>query len=135
MRRLQFFALVLACAAAACSSDTPTTPTTTTTVTVTDTFAGSLNRNGGSSYSFVTGASGNIQASLSTLTPDAALIVGLSLGTWNGSSCQVVIANDKAVQGTIIYGSASGAGTLCVRIYDTGNIVVPSTYQIQVTHP
>lgn len=135
MSRLTFLAMVLAVGAPACSSDTPTTPTTTTPVTVTDTFAGTLNQNGAASYSFTTAASGNVTAALSSLAPDSSLIVGLSLGTWNGSSCQIVLANDKATQSAVIIGTASAAGSLCVRVYDVGNVVGPATYEIQVNHP
>ena len=121
--------------AAACGDDTPTTPTPTTPVTVTDTFAGSLNRNGAASYSFATAASGNITASITSLAPDSTLIVGLSLGTWNGTSCQIVLANDKASQSSLLIGTASAAGNLCVRVYDVGNVTDPITYELQVNHP
>lgn len=125
----------IALATAACSSDTPTTLTTPTPVTVTDTFSGALGRNGGTSYTFLTASSGSIVASLVTLAPDSALVVGMSLGTWNGSSCQIVLANDKATQASTVLATASGSGSLCVRIYDVGNIVSPVTYEIQVNHP
>jgi hypothetical protein len=136
MNRATFLAaIVLAVSAAACGDDTPATPTPTTPLTVTDTFAGTLNPNGAASYSFTTAASGNVTATLATLGPDSTLIVGLSLGTWNGTSCQIVLANDKATQASVIVGAASGAGNLCVRVYDVGNVVSPATYEVQVNHP
>ena len=135
MSRFQFVAVALALSAAACGSDTPTTPTVTSPVTVTDTFAGALTRSGAVSYTFITASSGSIVARLSTLAPDSALVVGLSLGTWNGLSCQVVLANDKATQASTVLGTATGSGSLCVRIYDVGNVVDPTTYEIQVNHP
>ena len=48
--------------------------------------------------------------------------VGLSLGTWTGSACQVVIANDNALQGAIVTGTVTSAASLCVRIYDIGKV-------------
>jgi hypothetical protein len=135
MSRLRFLVVVLALGAAACGSDTTTTPTTTTPVTVTDTFAGTLTPNGGASYSFTTAQSGNVTATLSSLTPDSTLVVGLALGTWNGNSCQVIIRKDQATQSSYVIGAASAAGSLCVTIYDVGNVVDPATYQIQVNHP
>jgi hypothetical protein len=135
MSRVTFLAMVLAVGAAACGSDLPTTPTPTPPVTVTDTFAGTLNRNGAASYSFTTASSGSVTAALTTLAPDSTLIVGLSLGTWNGFACQIVLANDKATQTSTVVGTASAAGSLCVRVYDVGNVGDPTTYEIQVTHP
>lgn len=136
MSRLQFLAVVLALSAAACGDDssigviTPPTPTT-----VTDTFGGTLNQNGAESYPFITSSSGGVTATLSTLAPDSALEVGLSLGTWNGSACYVVIAKDKATQSSSVLGQASSAGSLCVRIYDVGNVTDPVTFEVQVVHP
>src|SRR5262245_38469664 len=127
MSRLGILAVACALGAAACSSDTPTTPTTTP-VTVTDTFSGTLTQNGAASYPFITAASGSVQATLTTLAPDATLIVGMSLGTWNGSSCNVVIVKDKAGLQSTLLGQASASGSLCVRIYDVGNVIDPITY-------
>lgn len=121
-------------AAAACSNDLVTTPTTTTPpATSAETFTGMLTRNGAATFPFASGAS-TVQATLTTLAPDSTLLVGLSLGTWNGTACQIVIANDNATQGISVVGSASTTGNLCVRIYDVGKIVEPASYQIDVVH-
>lgn len=134
MSRLKFLAIVCALGAAACSD--PTTPTQTTTpITVTDNFVGALTKNGATSYSFTTATSGTVIATLSSLGPDATTLVGLGLGTWNGSACQIILANDRAIQGSVVLGAASSAGSLCVRIYDIGNVTDLVSYQIQVAHP
>ena len=73
--------------------------------------------------------------SLATLEPESATVVGLSLGTWNGTACAIVIANDAAVQGTIVLGQTTGSGSLCVRIFDVGNVVDPLDFTINVIHP
>jgi hypothetical protein len=135
MSRLRFLAVALALGAVACGSNTPTTPTPTTPVTVTDTFAGTLTANGAASYTFTTATSGQVTATLATLSPDATLIVGLALGTWNGNSCQIVLSKDSATQLSFLIGQASQASTFCVRIYDVGNVTDPSTYELQVNHP
>lgn len=129
--------VVLAAISTACSSNTPTTPTIPTPVTVTDTFSGPLTQNGGATHSFSTAVSGNVAATIVTLSPDSAVIVGLALGTWNAttSSCSIILVNDKATQQSTLLGAASGAGDLCVRVYDVGNITSPVTYQIAVAHP
>lgn len=136
MSRLRFLAAALALSAVACGSDTPTTPTTPTTpATVTDTFAGTLTPNGAASYTFTTAVSGQVTATIATLSPDSTLIVGLALGTWNGNACQIVLSKDAATQLSFLIGQASQASTFCVRIYDVGNVIDPATYELQVNHP
>jgi hypothetical protein len=132
-----FAALILALAAGACGDDdnnnTPTAPTPPTTVT--ETYADTIGRNGARTHNFSSGASGTVTATLTTLAPDSTLTVGFSLGTWNGVNCQLVITNDAATQGTVITGGVSSLGSLCVRIYDVGNITNPISYEITVVHP
>ncbi len=135
MKRLEILAVVVALASTACgNSTTPTTPTTTT-VNVTDTFSGTLSRNGAASYPFITASSGAVVATLTSLAPDSTQIVGLSLGTWNGSACAIVLSNDKATQSSFINGASSASGSLCARIYDVGNVTDPIAYEIRVVHP
>jgi hypothetical protein len=126
----------LAVAVAACGNSlSSTTPTTPTPVTQTDTFSGTLNPNGAATHTFVTGTSGAIIVTLTSIAPDSTIVVGLSLGTWNGNACQTVLAKDNAIQGSTVTGSASQAGNLCVRIYDVGRITDPIAYQIDTIHP
>src|SRR5439155_14490665 len=88
--------LIVILPAAACSDNTTTTPTPTTPATTTDTFSDTLNQNGAHSHPFVVVAAGSITATLTTVAPDSTVVMGFSLGTWNGTACQIVIANDKA---------------------------------------
>ena len=134
MSRLRFLAVALALGAAACGSD-PVTPTPTTSVTVTDTFSGTLTRNGATTSPFTTAASGTVTATISSLSPDSTLVVGLALGVWNGNSCQIVFSKDTATQFSQVQGAVSSAGSLCVRLYDVGNLIDPATYEVQVNHP
>jgi hypothetical protein len=116
--------------------DVPTNPTLPTQIT--ENFTGSIARNGASAHPFVAQQSGSVTAVLSSLTPDSSVQVGFALGTWNsGSACQVTIANDRATQGTVVTGTVTGNGSLCVRIYDSTGTLSNSAanYQIDVTHP
>jgi hypothetical protein len=121
--------------AAACGSDTPTTPTEPPPTQVTNTFNGTLQRNDAANHAFSVSASGTVTATISALS-DSGATVGLSLGAWNATtgSCSVLIDNSQATQGTQIFGSASGVGNLCVRIYDVGGISGPLGYDLTVTH-
>ncbi len=137
MSRFKFAAmLAIALSAAACSNnDTVTAPTPTTPVSVTDTFNGTLTRNGATSFPFNVSAAGYVVATLTSVA-DSTVPVGLSLGIWSTSlsTCSVVLANDAAVQGTSVTGSATAIGQLCVRVYDVGKLVDPLDYQLSVTH-
>ena len=134
MSRFPLAALVAAVLFNSACSNTPTTPTTPTTTTVTDTFSGTLNHNGASSYAFSVSAAGFVYATLTSVA-DSTTVVGLSLGTWTGTSCTVILSNDQAVQGTTVTGSVTGLGTLCARVYDVGKVASPLDYQVTVVHP
>jgi hypothetical protein len=133
-------ALLVLCSATlvtACGGDTPapTVPSPGRPPDVTETFTGDLNRNGAVTHPFLAGASGDIRATLDSIGPDEISSIGLSLGTWNGSACQVVIANDNAIPGAVVLGQASVASNLCLRIYDVGKIPTLASYQVTVVHP
>ncbi len=125
-------ALVGAVTFAACNN---TTPTGATAPTTTDTYSGTLTPNGARTFSFSTQATGTVAARLTTISPDSTIVVGLALGTWNGSACQVIIANDAATQGTVVTGTTGGAGNLCVRVYDVGNLTANEDFTVTVVHP
>ena len=112
----------------------PTTPTVPT-PNVTETFAGSININGAATFTFPTTTGGTVNATLRSLTPVTTVQVSLALGTWNGVNCQVVLNNDRATQGGSITGNVSGAGTLCVRISDIGQLTQQTGFEIVVVHP
>jgi hypothetical protein len=114
-------------------NDSPTTPEPTPVVT--EPFQGVIGLNGAATHSFtVTGAS-QITAQLVSLSPDATLTVGLALGTWNGSICQIVLANDQTKQGDVVEGATQTAGEFCVRVYDAQGILVNAqAYLIHVFH-
>jgi hypothetical protein len=139
MCRAALLVAMFALGTSACGSDddntdtqTPTTPTTPTT---TETFEGELKINGASSYAFITATSGTVTTTLTALNPSGSPTVGLSLGTWNGSACQIIIANDAAAQGAVVTGNVSAATTLCTRIYDAGKLTDTVTYTLTVVHP
>ena len=111
-------------------NQTPTTPTE----TLTETFSGTINVNGAATHPFVVVGGGTVTVTLTTVAPEDAT-AGLSLGTWNGASCQIVLANDTALLGNTITGTVSSVGTLCARIYDTGKLVGATDYTLTVVHP
>jgi hypothetical protein len=130
---------VLATGAAACNDDTtPITPTPTPPAAdpITEPpFTGTLTRNGAATYPFTAKAGGTVTATLATLAPDPAVGIGLQIGTWTGSACQVVIANDNAAEKATISGTVTAAASLCVRVYDVGRLTAPADFNVTIVHP
>jgi hypothetical protein len=146
MRRLIPGVLLVAMLAmvAGCNDDNPiTTPTTTpttptTTNTTTETFTGTLALNGAQTFPFTAGAGGTITVTLTTLSPDSTFKIGLALGSWTGSACQIVIPNDSAAQGAVVTGTVTAPAALCARVYDAaGNVPAgqPVSFTLTVVHP
>jgi hypothetical protein len=143
MRRLISGLLVLgaiAVGATGCNDDTnntpPTTPTTPAAPTVTETFSGTLTTNGATTFPFTATAGGTVTLTLTSLAPDATLAIGLSLGTWTGSACQIVLANDAAAQTATISGTVTSAASLCARVYDPATkVTTPLTFTVTIVHP
>jgi hypothetical protein len=121
--------------AVACNdSTTPTTPTDPTTTT-TETFSGTITVNGAITHVFSVTQRGSVSATLTSVGPDATLTIGVSLGTWNGTTCQIILANDQTAVGSGAAGTVSGVGNLCLRVYDVGKLTAPATYSVDVVHP
>lgn len=130
--------LLIALGSGACGDDettTTTTPTQPTPTTITETFTGTLNQNGAQTHGFAVQTAGTVTAAVVTISPQSTTVIGFSLGTLSANACQISLANDRATQGTTVVGSATSAGTLCVRVYDVGNVTEPQSYEIQVVHP
>ncbi len=130
-------AALLALAGAGCDNQLDDLVAPTVSVTVTETFAGTLTRNGATSHPFTVTSTGGgeVTATLKGVTPDSGAVVGLAMGTWNGAACQVLISNDRATQSTSILGRATSTGSLCIRLFDIGQISDPQDYEIEVVHP
>ena len=128
--------LAVAVAAAGCDNDVENaTPPTTPAPTTTETFTGSININGAQTHTFSVLASGTVTATLTEVTPDNTVAVGMELGTWNGVSCATVVSNTNALQGNAVIGTATGFGALCTRIHDVGKLTASLDYTLTVVHP
>jgi hypothetical protein len=130
-----FAALVLGALGSACGDDTVTNPDTgQTPVSVTESYTDTITVNGAHTTPFTVNRAGTVSARLSALAPDDTVTIGLSLGTWNGSSCQIILANDSAVLNAAVTGTAQQTGQFCVRIYDVGKLTAATDYTIDITH-
>jgi hypothetical protein len=121
----------------ACGDDetTPTTDPTPARQQITEPpFEGTLTVNGARTHPFTATGSGEIRVTLTALSPDSTARVGVSLGIFNATQCQIVIANDSATQGAIVLGNAGAAGNFCVRVHDVGQLTAPTDYSVTVVH-
>jgi hypothetical protein len=145
MRRLFWRALLLVAVtavASACDNNnntsTPTGPTSPPTV-LTETFSGTLLKNAAYTHPFAVTDAGDVSVfllqSVDPARPDNnAIPIGVSLGTWNGVSCAVVIASDNISPGASLTGRATAAGNLCVRVYDVGFVPAAANYELLIDH-
>ena len=126
--------LLLPILAAACDNG-PALVNPTAGPTTSETFASTLTKNGAVTHQFAATSRGTVTATLTKIDPDSTQTIGVSLGTWNGTSCQTIIANDAAIVGSALVGTVSGVGNLCLRVYDVGKLTTPEDYSIDVAHP
>ena len=130
-----FFLALAATTAAACDSEQPGGPTAPPTpIPVTETFTGTLTVNGAVTFPFTVSQAGSANASVTALSPDSAAILGIGLGTWSGTTCSIVLANDIASVGSVVTGAVQSSGSLCARVYDVGQLTAPTTFTINVSH-
>lgn len=132
--------LLLLVGGSACNDNKSPTEPTTPPVSVSETFTGTLAVNGAITYPFNVSAAGIVTGTLSGLTPeiaDAPIAISIALGTWDGTQCTLIVANDKAVKNSIVSGNATGARALCLRVADVGNVAgapEPVVYTVAVVH-
>jgi len=115
------------------SNNNPIASTPITPVTVTETFSGSLNVHGAQTHSFAVDRAGTVSATIKTLS-DSAATLGVSLGTWNGAACAIIISNTAAVLNTTVTGTATSTGRFCVWLNDVGKLTEGVDYSVDVTH-
>jgi hypothetical protein len=125
-----------------CGGDDGETPIDPGPVQKVDSFSGIVTLNGAVTHPFSITAVGSMVATLADLRPadpafppESAAPVGLALGTWNGSICQLVLTHDLATTGQVVVGNATAVGDYCVRIYDAaGTLPRSQTYVIVIDH-
>ena len=126
-------ALLLVVSGCGGDGDTPTTPEPIPDVV--DSFSGVLTTSGAATHTFKVSRASQIVAQLVSLTPNSEKTISVSLGTWNGSICQIVLANDATKQGDIVPGATQAAGDFCLRVLDpNGSVTEAQFYVVLVTH-
>jgi hypothetical protein len=102
---------------------------------VTETFGDTLTPGGGKTHVFVTLSAGTVTAVLTAVGDDNTRIIGVSLGNWSGTACNIAVANDNAITEVPIVAAVSAGGNLCARVYDSQGVPDATVYTLVVTHP
>src|SRR5262245_23158327 len=134
--------LALAVASAACtSSDHLTGPSlgdggTTTVPASTETFNGTVPVGGSDIHTF-NALAGPLTVTLNSAGPPATIVMGVGVGTPNGSACTIFnggSVNTSAGSSAQLTGSINSPGPLCVQVSDIGNQTASVTYRVTVIH-
>jgi hypothetical protein len=118
------------------NGDTPTEPTPPPLITVN--FTGTLTRNGAVTHPFSTTAGGTVTATLTGVEPSTSPTIGFSMGTWNGTVCTAIMANELATTSAVLTGDVITPSSLCVRLFDPQGLIsadTPVNYAVRVEHP
>jgi hypothetical protein len=129
-------AVVLATSLWACGdSTTTTTPITPTPAEkITETFTGTLALQGTDYYGFAAKSAGVVTTTLTSLSPDNTVAIGVAVGTFDGLSCTPVVLSETAKVGSVLIGTATAPINLCLKVYDVGTITDPTTYTVTIDH-
>jgi hypothetical protein len=119
----------------ACGGSDLTDLETSPSQTITESFTGTLNPNGGTTHAFIATGKGAVVATLTAVGGDNTAVVGLALGNWTGSACNLSAANDNAIATIPLAATVTAAGQLCARVYDTKGLAEATAYTLQVIHP
>jgi hypothetical protein len=127
--------LILAVLFNACAQDSATTELTrpTTAPAKVVSFSGLLQPQGTDSYTFTVTQAGYVEATLVGLGAPSTTTVGFGIGTPSATSTCSVLHSVTTGAGTSAQIVGTGlAGTLCITIFDLGNLTGPTLYTITV---
>ncbi|MFI5184366.1 MAG: hypothetical protein ACHQNV_08210 [Vicinamibacteria bacterium] len=129
--RARLLLLGLAVSVPACSASNLTGTTTPTT----DTFTGTLLPSGSITYDVTVKGNGELDLSITSLTPQTTITVGLAIGVSASGGCSPLTNAENAKVGSILPAEVT-PGQYCVAVYDVGNVLNPGdTFTISVLHP
>jgi len=137
-RSLQLVVAAMLAALSACGGTSTTAPSPASPATTTDSFSGTVTQLGSDVHVFAVGTNGNVQISLTAVTPLSTMALGIAVTSSDGTNCTASITqNADARAGSVALKGTATTGNYCVKIYDSGNIPVDTdvTYTVQVSHP
>lgn len=124
--------LVLACATSACSGDSTLTAPSSTAPAFT--FASSFEVNGSASRTFEQLATGAVTVTLSAVSPDLRLGIGIGIPRAEGSGCNLARAVEVSAGASPHITTTAEPGLWCVRVWDVGTVTERVSFTLDVTH-
>jgi hypothetical protein len=134
----------LSCGGDSASSTLPTTPTTGVSDTLVGTVGAPINGALQSAVNTFNAQAGTVGVTLTSAVesmPDgsklANVVMGLGIGTPNGSSCTLMSNAFTTAQpsSTVVLSGTVAAGSYCVQVSDVTNQLGPVAYALVVSHP
>lgn len=96
-------------------------------------FTGTLQPQGRDSYTFTVTQEGYVEATLLGLGAEAGTTVGFGIGTAGTTATCAPVQSVTTGPGTAAQVIGTGLpGTLCVTVFDVGNLTAPAIYTITV---
>ena len=126
-------ALVLLPLGTACDTtyyDLPAAPTTT--APDPSVFASQITRGGFASRQFTIAAAGTVQVTLTSVTPDIVLGLGIGIPRPDNRGCYLSASVNTAAASSPQITAAADAGSYCVEVYDIGTITEIATFSVTV---
>ena len=105
---------------------------------VVENFSGPLAVKGFAFYSFSVVESGTTYLSLITLKEggvDSTAKVTIGLGTPRGTTCATNNILTVVADGSLSLTDTTNRGVHCALIFDPGNLTLPATFSLNITHP
>jgi hypothetical protein len=130
----------LALLATACGnkSNSPTTPTKTPAApTTSERYVATIGVGGSTFYSFPVSQYGTVNVTLTAVSgfDDSSVAIGLGLGVPSGFGCPASTTATASAGSSPQLTNVFEAGVYCVRVYDTGNLNGPLTFDVTIAHP
>lgn len=121
---------------AGCGSadDNPVAPSPLAPASVTQEFSGEVEVQSSRVHPFPVSSRSTIAVTLVTVGPLDTLAVGLGVGTWDGTACTLVAADNNARQAAVLSGTVE-PGNYCAAVFDNGNLTGTITYTVRVQRP
>jgi hypothetical protein len=111
-------------------------PTVPTPLVGTENLSGTITQGDSTVHPFSTHGEGTVSVALTRVSPES-IGIGLSIGLWNGVSCNLRVQVADARQGNSYETAVTGAGNYCLTVYDPGTIEEGAlvSYVLSITHP
>ncbi len=101
-------------------------------IEVTESLSGTVGQ-GGVSYHVVLARAGTVTLTMTGIGPDSSSTIGMSIGVLNSIACTSVMENATARVGSQLVGAATGATTLCMKLFDVGTVAADQTLSYEVS--